>query len=171
MIKAAPVRPAFTRFLAQVNTPWKMRLYFLRSLPTLWWWGVRVRRMEAEWAEVTIPFGWRTQNPFRSTYFAALAGAAELSTGLLVLGAIQGRGRVSMLITQVEAQYTKKATGTVTFRCENGIEVHAAVERAVEDPGTSQVIRSESIGRLPGGQEVARLWFTWSVLAKDRAEK
>ncbi|MGB3545398.1 MAG: hypothetical protein WBA17_00375, partial [Saprospiraceae bacterium] len=68
---------AQTDYLRDVNTPWKMRLaFFLRKLPTLFWWGVRVKSATEDRAEVTIPYTWRTQNPFKSVYFAAQAGAA-----------------------------------------------------------------------------------------------
>src|SRR5436190_24343395 len=62
--------------------------------------GLRVTRLDAGGAEVRLPAGWKTQNPFRSTYFAAQAMAAEMSTGAPALLFIQESGKpVSSLVT------------------------------------------------------------------------
>ena len=58
-----------------------------------------------------LPGGWRTQNPFGSTYFAAQAMAAEMSTGAPGPGRC-GKTRpasVSMLIVGLRASYAKTA--------------------------------------------------------------
>src|SRR5437773_1785553 len=67
-------------------------LSYATSRAFLWWKlplaaiaGLRVRRLDAGACEVTVPFKWLTQNPFKSLYFAAHAMAAEMSTGALVL--------------------------------------------------------------------------------------
>ncbi|MGB3547682.1 MAG: DUF4442 domain-containing protein, partial [Saprospiraceae bacterium] len=132
----------------------------------LFWWGVRVKSATEDRAEVTIPYTWRTQNPFKSVYFAAQAGAAELSTGVLVIAAIRGQSRtVSMLVTHFEAAYTKKADDTITFTCTDGPEIFAAVERAV-NLDTPQTVVAETVGTMPGGMEVSRVRVTWSLRAR-----
>ncbi|RMF25391.1 MAG: DUF4442 domain-containing protein, partial [Bacteroidetes bacterium] len=82
-LAGASLSPAQRAYQRDLLSPWKLNLYFLKNLPSALWWGLRVRAISAEQAEVTIPFNWRTQNPFRSIYFAALAGAGELATGVL----------------------------------------------------------------------------------------
>jgi hypothetical protein len=126
---------------------------------------VRIKKVSTQRAEVTIPFGWRTQNPFRSTYFAALCGAAELSTGVLALVGTAGRGRVSMLVVQVEAQYFKKADATVTFTCEQGAEIIATINRAIAT-GEGQQFTATSVGTLPNGEAACQMRITWSFKAK-----
>jgi len=163
-----PQRPSLLKMIRQLNTSWKMRLYFLQKLPSCWFWGVRVKYCDADRAEVTIPFRWRSQNPFRSTYFAALCGAAELSTGLLALIALHGRGRISMLITHVEAEFTKKADNLTTFRCEAGPDIRDTVQRAI-DSGNGETIRVASIGRNEAGVEVCRVYLTWSFKVKSNS--
>lgn len=160
-----PAAPAVQKLLANLNSPWKMRFFFLQKLPSLWIWGVRVKSVTPGRAEVTIPFNWRSQNPFRSTYFAALAGAAELSTGSLGLVAIAGRGKISMLVVKFEAQYFKKADGTVTFMCEDGEAIVAVIDRAIAT-GEGQQITAISTGRLPNGEVACRMHITWSFKAK-----
>lgn len=153
------------RLYQRWQNPWLMGLYFWRHLPTLAWWGVRVRAVDEDSASVSIPYGWRTQNPFRSTYFAALSGAAELSTGLLVLAATAGRGSLSTLIIENRATYRKKANARLTFTCAQAADIREAVARAIRED-RPQTIEVETIGRLPDGTEAARMFFTWSILAK-----
>ena len=45
--------------------------------------GLRVERLDAEVCVVRMPGGWRTRNPFRSTYWAAQGMAGEMSTGVM----------------------------------------------------------------------------------------
>ncbi len=153
------------QFFRQVRNPWKMGVYYLQHLPSLFWWGIRVVGIDQTQARVRIPFSWRTQNPFRSVYFAAQTGAAELSTGLLVLAATQGKGRFSMLVIGSTSEFSKKADGPITFQCKDGLAIWEAVERAAAT-GESQVFEATTVGTLPDGQEVARMRFKWSVLAK-----
>ncbi len=160
-----PEAPGLKRYLADLNTPWKMRLYFWQKLPTLLFWGVRVRYADPHRCEVTLPYGWRTQNPFRSIYFAAQCGAAELSTGLLATTAIRDRGRISMLITGIEAEFVKKAASLTTFTCEEGEQILETVQRAI-DTGEGQEIVVNSTGRDAEGADVSRLRFRWSFKVK-----
>jgi len=79
---------------------------------------------------VSIPFKWFSQNPFRSTYFACLSMAAEMSTGALALGHLYKRKpTVSMLVVKTEGEYFKKAVGRTYFTCEDGAAIQSAVER------------------------------------------
>lgn len=154
------------QLISKLRNPFKMQLFYAQRLPTLLWWGVRVDYLTLAEGRVSLPYGWRTQNPFKSTYFAAQTGAAELSTGILAMLAVEGKGRpVSMLITKVEAEYTKKATQKITFTCREGEAIRAAVELAVSS-GTPQTIRALSVGVQADGTEVSRNYFTWSFRAK-----
>ncbi|MCO6487655.1 MAG: DUF4442 domain-containing protein [Phaeodactylibacter sp.] len=157
--------PGLLSLIRNLNTPWKMRLYFLQRLPSCWFWGVRVREATPARCQVTIPYSWRTQNPFRSIYFAALAGAAELSTGALALIALHGRGRISMLITGLEGQFVKKADTLTTFTCEQGDVIQEAVQEAI-DSGEGRTARILTVGRNEAGEEVCRFWLTWSFKVK-----
>lgn len=160
-----PEAPEVQKLIANLNTAWKMRFYFWRRLPSLLFWGVQVKYCDHQRAEVKIPFKWRTQNPFRSTYFAALCGAAELSTGLLGLVAIHDRGRISMLITNLEAEFVKKAVGITTFTCEDGNQILEAVQKAI-DTGEAKQIRVTSTGTNEAGETVAKITLTWSFKTK-----
>lgn len=156
-----------TTLVRNLNTPWKMRWYFLRKLPSCWFWGVRVQQCSPQQAQVSIPFNWRTQNPFRSIYFAALAGAAELSTGLLAILALHGKGPFSMLITKVEVQFSKKADTLTVFTCEEGLVIQQAVQQAI-DTGQGVEVCVKTTGRNTAGELVCEAWLTWSFKQKSR---
>lgn len=161
--------PHQRQFLSIVNHRFKFRLFLLRRLPLAWITGLKVERMTPLEARVSVRYGYWTQNPFRSIYFAVLAMAAELSTGLLgFLQVYQRSPRVSMLVTDLQANYSKKAVGRITFSCSDGEAVARAVEESIAS-GEGQVVPCTTIGRNEEGEEVARLVITWSF--KARASK
>jgi len=163
-----PQSPAVRRLLANLSNRTRMRLFYLWKLPRLFFWNVRVLSVDPDVGRVEIPFSWRTQNPFRSTYFAALAGAGELSTGMLAMIAMEGRGPMSMLVTKLEAVYSKRALGRTVFTCEDGPKIRDAVQHAYSS-GEGQQVEVLSIGRGEDGAEVGRLVLSWSF--KPRSQK
>jgi outer membrane receptor protein involved in Fe transport len=143
-----------------------MRAFMLARLPLAWFAGLRVEHLDDNRCAVSVPRGWRTQNPFRSTYFAALTMAAELSTGAPAMVAVQAAGvRISMLVTDVHGSFGKKATGRVVFRYEGVQAMSRVVQQAVES-GEGVTVDAETVGRMADGTEVARFTFTWSFKKK-----
>jgi hypothetical protein len=137
----------------------------LAKLPSAIFWRLRVKTLSTEKCEVTIPYFWRSQNPFKSIYFAAMAGAAELSTGALCQLALAGRGKFSMLVVNFRAEYFKKANEKITFTCNQGLELFELIER-MEVNGTGQLMMVSS-GKSTSGEEVARFYVTWSFKRKS----
>ncbi|MCP3928278.1 MAG: DUF4442 domain-containing protein [Bacteroidetes bacterium] len=160
-----PEKPEIKKFLSDLHSPWKMKLYYFSKLPSLLFWRVQIKKVTPQKSSVSIPFSRRTKNPFRSIYFAAMAGASELTTGLLALLAIQGRGRISMLITGMEAEYMKKAVSKTTFTCIEGEKIINAVNQAIKTK-EGQTIKVVSEGIQENGEVVARMKFTWSFKVK-----
>ena len=152
-------------FLRFANSSWRMRFFLLWKLPAAWFMGIGVRFCDEQRCVVRQPYGWRSQNPFRSTYFAAQCAAAELSTGLLAMAALQGEVPVSMLVIQIEASFLKKADQQLLFTCEEGPLMQDVVRQAIET-GEPQVFKACSVGTLPDGTEAARVWITWSFKRK-----
>jgi len=151
-----------------MRNPWLMRVYMLAKLPLALIAGLRVRELDADRCVVTVPYGWRTTNPFRSTYFAALSMAAEMSTGALSMAVVQSApAPVALLIVNMEASFEKKATALTTFTCEDGAKAIAAVEETLRtgEPATAIL---ESVGRAPDGIEMARFAFTWSFKRRSK---
>jgi hypothetical protein len=157
-----PDAGALERFRRRMTHPLLMRLFMLYKLPLGLFAGMRLAAIDAGRCQVVIRYGWRNTNPFRSMYFAAQSMAAELSTGALAMLATQTSPRsVAMLITGLEATFGKKATGRVTFTCEDGAEMFAAVGETLAT-GEPVVVRAETVGRMEDGAEVSRFVFTWS---------
>jgi hypothetical protein len=114
-----------------------------------------------------VPFTWFSQNPFKSTYFACLAMAAEMSTGLLGLMHVHGRlPAVSMLVVKLEGNFFKKATGLTLFTCADGDTIKRTIEHAVNSKESSMVTVN-SLGRNTAGEIVAEFAVTWSFKVKS----
>jgi hypothetical protein len=152
-------------FLRQVNTSWKMQFFMFLRLPAAWFMGLHVKRCDLVKCEVALPFRWRSQNPFKSTYFAAQCAAGEMSTGLLAMAHIEEAGKVSMLVTHIEAEFFKKANQKLLFICTEGSEIQAVVQKAIQT-GEGHVFRATSVGVLPDGQIASKVYVTWSFKAK-----
>ncbi|MBC7448063.1 MAG: DUF4442 domain-containing protein [Hymenobacteraceae bacterium] len=150
-------------FRRLLTRPGAFRLFLLRKLPLAWLAGIRLRRLDPDAATVTIRHRWLNQNPFRSLYFGAQAMAAEMSTGLLVMQHTWERQPgVSMLVTGMQAEFSRKATGRITFTCLDGPALRAAVEATI-GTGEGQTVEATSSGTDEGGAVVARFTFRWAV--------
>lgn len=158
-----------TKFQKLVNNSFLFRLYLLKSLPLAFIAGVRVAKLDEQKAVTTIKFGWLTQNPFHSMYFACQAMAAEMSTGLLVLNYVYGaQPSISMLIVKNQAQYFKKAVGKITFNCYDGNHINDIIVKT-KSSGEGYVVDLKSIGTDESGEIVSEFIFTWSIKAKAKS--
>lgn len=145
-----------------------MRLFLLTKLPLGFFAGLRVDVLERRRCQTSLPYGWRTTNPFRSMYFAAQSMAAELSTGALAMLAVESAPEsVAMLITGLESEFGKKATRRTTFTCEDGDAIFAAVAETLRT-GEPATVRAATVGRMPDGTEVSRFVFNWSFKKRSR---
>ena len=151
-----------------LDNPILFRLYLLTKLPSALFAGLKITHFTPDAAAVTVPYKWFTRNPFKSTYFACLAMAAEMSTGLLAMSNIYKRTPpVSMLVTHLEANYHKKATGRTTFTCTDGPLIKAAIETAIAT-NEPQTLRARSAGANPSGDLIAEFYITWSFKVKSK---
>lgn len=153
------------RFIAFVRSA-KFRWFLLQKIPAAFFSGVKIKEITTEKCVVSVPFRWFTQNPFRSTYFACLAMAAEMSTGLLAMARVyKSKPPVSMLVVKLEAEYFKKAAGLTIFTCTGGALLSNAVETAIST-GAGQTVATTSSGKNEAGELIARFTITWSFKAK-----
>ena len=154
-------------FFSLLRNPIKFRLFLLAKLPSAYFSGVRVKHADEEKAVVTVPYKWFSTNPFRSTYFACLSMAAEMSTGVLALASIYGRKpSVSMLVLKIEGNFYKKAVGISTFTCNDGKAVQQAVQQAI-DTGEGTQVTMNAMGTGEKGEIIAEFNITWSFKAKS----
>ncbi|MEP7278034.1 MAG: DUF4442 domain-containing protein [Bacteroidota bacterium] len=155
-------------FIRLMRHPVKFRIFLFLKLPAAFFSGVRIREIDETTSRVSIPYKWFSQNPFRSTYFACLAMAAEMSTGALAMMQVYKRKpAVSMLVLKLEAVYFKKATGRTIFTCKDGQQLKATVETTIAT-GEAQSFMATSSGLNEQGEKVADFYITWSFKVRTR---
>ena len=153
-------------FLKLINNKSKFNLFLFTKLPSAFLCGVRVQSADESKCIVTVPFKWLSQNPFKSTYFACLSMAAEMSTGILGLAHIhQRKPAVSMLVVNISGNFVKKAVGRTTFICNDGLLINQTIEDAIAS-GQGKTLTAKSIGTNAAGEVVAEFLITWSFKAK-----
>lgn len=147
-------------------SPRKLNSFLLVKLPSAWFCGVRVKEITSDRCITGVTHRWINQNPFNSLYFAVQAMAAELSTGALVMKAIQEKNKkISMLVAQNSSEFHKKATGKIRFTCNEGAIIENALQKAI-DSGEGQTFWMESTGHNQEGQVVSVFRFQWTVKLK-----
>lgn len=157
------------RLRALWTNPVGIRALLWSRLPLAAFAGLRVEAVGEEGARVGLPAGWRTQNPFRSIYFAAQAMAAELSTGVPALLFVEDAGApISFLVTGLSARFTRKATSHTVFAFADGASMKAAVARAAES-GEPVLFTARSRGTQADGTHVADFEITWSFKRRGAA--
>ncbi|NOU38759.1 MAG: DUF4442 domain-containing protein [Ferruginibacter sp.] len=145
--------------------PILFRIYLIIKLPSAYFCGVRLLYLNENKCVATVPYKWFSKNPFGSTYFACLAMAAEMSTGVLALAHTYKKNpRVSMLVTRVEGNFMKKATGRTLFMCDDGSRIEDAVNTALAS-GKSITLNTYSYGEDKNGVRIAEFRITWSFMA------
>lgn len=148
-------------------TPRKLNTFTMFKLPSAYLCGVRTKYIDNEKCVVTVKHRWFNQNPFKSMFWAVQGMAAEFSTGALMINKIQESSKkVSMLVTTNNASFTKKATGRITFTCNDGHLIDEALKKTIET-GEGQTIWMKSIGINEEGVEVSTFNFEWSVKVKS----
>jgi hypothetical protein len=154
------------RFIDLMKHPVKFRMFLFSKLPSAYFAGVRLYAMTPEQCQVSVPYKWFSQNPFRSTYFACLSMAAEMSTGALSMAYLYKiHPAVSMLVTRVEGDFIKKATGLTIFTCDDGELLKQAIFGTIGS-GEARTARAKSTGRNEAGEVVAEFYITWSFKVK-----
>lgn len=147
-------------------TPSKINAFLFFKLPSAFLTGVRVKAISETEATVIVKYKWINQNPFKSMFWAVQGMASELSTGILVMKAIyDSNTKISMLVTNMNAVFTKKATGKVRFECNDGILIKEAIKKAIET-GVGQTVIVTSEGVNEEGISVSKFKYEWSLKAK-----
>ena len=138
-----------------------------QQLPAAHFCGVRVSDITATTCRVTISHQHANQNPFGSIYFAALAMAAELSTGAMVIRAVHTAAEpVSMLVLNQNAHFSKKARGDIHFDCTQGDLIAEAIDTTIRTR-EGVTLWLQSTGYDEAGDEVASMNFEWTIKVKE----
>lgn len=154
------------KLIRMIRNPFKFKWYLFTRLPSAFFSGIMIKEVNLQHCTVSIRYRWFTRNPFRSTYFACLSMAAEMSTGALaMLHAYSRKPSVSMIVTRVESSYFKKATTITYFTCNDGIKLNEAIENAMRSE-ESFTCEAYSEGKNETGELVASFVITWSFKAR-----
>jgi hypothetical protein len=155
------------KFVKQVTNPLYFRLFSLKELPMLLLAGITVKELSTEHAVTIVRYSYLTKNPFRSLYFGCLGMAAELSSGAIAMMHVRGaKPKVSMLVTGMKAEFTKKAVGRIHFTCRDGKKIEEAI-RSTQQSGEGVTMEVNSVGVDEAGDTVASFIFTWSFRRKS----
>jgi hypothetical protein len=137
------------------------------KLPAAYLTGVRATYLDDTTCVVSVKHRWMNQNPFNSMFWAVQGMAAELTTGALVMKKIKESGKkISMLVANNNASFTKKATGRITFTCKEGEKIDEAITKAI-DTGEGQTVWLKANGINAEGVEVSSFNFEWTLKVKS----
>lgn len=147
-------------------TPSKLNSFIMFKLPSAFICGVRTKVLSDTQCITSVKFRWINQNPFKSMFWAVQGMAAEFATGALVISKIKESGKnVSMLVTSNNATFTKKATGRITFTCNDGLKINEALNETLKT-GKGQTLWMQAVGTNSEGVVVSTFNFEWSIKSK-----
>ena len=142
--------------------------YAIQKLPLALLTGFKIVELDESRCVTRVKYGYLNKNPFRSTFWAVLGMAAELSTGAYALLATKGKEKsIATILISTHAEFVKKATGVTTFTCSNWLAFDKAVGRAIET-GEPQTATGRSTGSNSDGETIALFEFTWSFKIRDQ---
>lgn len=158
--------PQINKIRKLATKPLQMKLFMLANLPMGFLAGLKITELDKRKATVSVPFKYLNKNPFRSMYFAVMAMAAELSSGILSLAALHDtKVPVSMLVLNMQADFIKKAKAKILFSCNDGEKITAAINKSIET-GEGETVVVHSSGLDTSGEIVAEFSFTWTFKPK-----
>ncbi len=145
----------------------KLNKFLLFKLPSAYFSGIRVTSINDKEAMASVKHQWINQNPFKSLYWATQGMASELVTGILVMKQIDKSGKkISMLVTKQNGTFTKKATGKITFICNDGEIIKQAIDKTIAT-GEGQNIVMTAEGFNEEYESVSKFEYEWSVKVKE----
>ena len=148
-------------------TPNRINAFNFFKLPSVWWCGIRVTKIDDISCQVKVAHRWINQNPFKSMFWAVQGMAAELTTGVLIMEAIHNSKRkVSMLVLNNRANFSKKARGKVLFECDEKQKLIKSMNTLIKTQ-EPQTIWLKSKGVDQYGDIVSTFEFEWTLLLKN----
>ena len=148
--------------------PIKFRLFSLVSMPAARFAGLRLDQLDNATCVTSIPGGWRSQNPFKTMYWAVQGMGAELATGAPPFAMSRSMPeRLRMFVVGTEATFVKRAKGRITFTCDEVSASREAIERS-RDSGESVDCDLRSVGRDSSGDVVSEWVFKWNFLVMEK---
>ena len=151
----------------RLRLPGAMALFQWTSMPLGAFAGLRVERLDGEVCVVRMPGGWRTRNPFKSTYWAAQGMAGEMSTGVMAFLMTKASSeQVRMILSDVEGSFSRRCLTGSRYVCEDGTKARAAIEETLKTH-ESVPCAMRAVGYDMEGEVISEWTFTWSFRAKS----
>ena len=111
-----------------------LRWFGYTRIPLLWYVGARLLEQTENRTVVRIPLRRNTRNHLGSMYFGALAIGADVTGAWVAFDRLRRGGpRLSIVFKDMQAEFLRRPDGHVHFICEDGLEVNAALDRALAD--------------------------------------
>jgi len=147
----------------------RFRAFTWASMPSAAFVGLRVEQADMTKCVTSIPGGWRSQNPFKTMYWAAQGMAAELATGVHPFAISRScEGGLRMFVVGTEAKFVKRAKGKIRFTCEDVSKARSAIEEALST-GEGVDLEMNVVGQDSTGDVVSNWVFKWNFRAKGGA--
>ena len=148
-------------------TPKGINIFTFFKLPSAWWSGVRVVKITPVTCEVKVHLLWINKNPFNSMFWAVQGMAAELSTGALIMQEAKDLDiKISMLVINNKANFTKKAKGELVFSCRPNDSIKNTFQNLLETKNP-QKLWLQSRGNDEQGDTVSTFDFEWTLQLKQ----
>jgi hypothetical protein len=139
------------------------KIVLLFQVPIDFMTGMRLRELNETSCKVSVPYRWFNKNPFKSTFWAVLGMAAEMSTGALVkMYTYKLDPSVAIIVGDCSGEFVAKARDLTTFVCNDGKRIAETVKKAIKT-GEPQEVLCQTVGYSKAGEEVARFRFTWKM--------
>jgi len=150
-----------------LNNRWLFKITIFFRVPMNFMTGMRIKKLNEESCEVSVPYRWFNKNPFKSTFWAVLGMAAEMSTGALVMMYTHRlKPSIAVIVGNCSGEFMAKAADLTTFVCNDGKRIATTVKKAIET-GEPQDVVCKTIGYSKAGEEVARFTFTWKMKKRE----
>ena len=147
-------------------TPKEINTFTFFNLPSAWLTGVRVVKITSAICEVKVRLQWINKNPFKSMFWAVQGMAAELSTGVLLMKEAKDLDiKISMLVINNKANFTKKAKGKLVYSCRPSDSIRNTFQNLLETKNP-QTLWLQSKGTDEKGDTVSTFDFEWTLLLK-----
>lgn len=146
-----------------LDSPWRLRIFFLRYLPMAFLAGIRMESRKDSQATVSLPYRYLTKNPFQSIYFACQVMAAEFSTAVMLLSAIERTGSdIKLIVVNVEAEFQQKAKHDIFFTCTANDDLDQHLQQ-IHQSKESKTVILECYGKNYTGEVISTFHITWSL--------
>ena len=147
----------------------RFRFFTVLTMPAAWFAGLRLDNIDDRACCTSLPGGWRTQNPFKTMYWAVQGMGAELATGAVPFAISRSMSeKLRMFVVGTEAKFVKRAKGRIKFTCDEVMKAREAIEESMK-PGEPIEIDLRSVGRDDSGEVVSEWIFRWNFLVLERS--